>query len=103
MADSGSAPAISTGSQPKPVRSGPFWRCWWAFREWLAHTLLTIGVIACIWALDRSVRLFMNSDDPQFFGILPVKWIFQAGDCAVFLGLSYLGVRAALAAYRGQG
>lgn len=80
----------------------PFERCWWAFQEWLAHTLLILGIIGCIWLIDVALHLAMNSDDPVFFGVLPVKWIFQAADCGVLVGLSIHGVKAALHAYHGK-
>lgn len=96
-----SAPSVETVAKGV-VSAGPFERCWWAFQEWLAHTLLILGIIGCIWLIDVGLRLAMHSNDPRFFDLLPVKWIFQAADCGVLVRLSIHGVRAALHAYHGR-
>jgi hypothetical protein len=83
-------------------RAGPLTRCGWALLEWIAHTVLIIGVIACVAAIDLAIRLLMRSDHPTFFSVFPVHWIFDAADCGALLGFSILGVRASLAAYRGE-
>lgn len=80
----------------------PYRRAWRAFQEWFAHTLLIIGIIVCNTLIQFSFHWIMRSDSPRFFGVFPLAWLFEAADLMIFIGMQYLGVRAALARYRGE-
>lgn len=80
----------------------PFIRCGRALAEWLAHTLLALGIIMCITLVDLAIHRLMGPGDVHFFGILPLPWVFQAADLGVLIGISFYGVKAAIAAYRGR-
>lgn len=80
----------------------PFIRCASALAEWVAHTLLSIGIILCIAGTEWCMRAFLHNKQPLLFGTLPLAWIFHGAELGVLVGVSYYGVRAAVSAYRGQ-
>ena len=82
------------------LRTNPFVRCARAAAEWSAHTLLALVIIACNSGLEWALKWLNRTDDPKFFDLLPMSWIFHAADVAVLVALSVYGVRAAIAAYR---
>src|SRR5687767_121648 len=84
-----------------PLRNrvvGPFVRCFRAACEWLAHTFLALVVICCMAAVEWAVKALVHS--PRLFDIVPIAWLFHGADVAVLVGLSSVGVRAAIHAYR---
>ncbi|HSY52072.1 MAG TPA: hypothetical protein VLC46_24940 [Thermoanaerobaculia bacterium] len=104
LADAPSRRIIRTPeSEPSPYRySVAFRKCGRAFCEWLAHTLLICGILGCIALTEWALKWFLQSPNPRLFDVIPVSWIFHAADGGVLIGLSYYGVKAAVAAYNGQ-
>lgn len=80
-----------------------FARSFSAFVEWIAHSLLCIGVYACIQGMRWSIqKLTLDGHDPSFFGYVKIDWIFDGADLMLLLAFAYFGVMAAVRAYRGS-
>jgi hypothetical protein len=47
-------------------RVSPFRRSWHALEEWLAHTLLIIGIILCIALIHKVLTLLLGGPNPSF-------------------------------------
>ena len=82
--------------------SSPFVRTYRALSEWVAHSILCIGVYGCIQGVRWLTHVMtIEGQQASFFGIVQVDWLFDASDLSILLAFGYFGVLAALRAYRG--
>ena len=77
-------------------------RCGRALLEWLAHSILLFGILACIQALHVGVLAIGISPNKRFFGRIPLEWLFDAADFAVLVGIGVIGLVAAVRSYLGK-
>jgi hypothetical protein len=88
-----------TGVARRPKRSGIV-ALWTAFFAWppvraagsfLGHIGLALVCVAGIWLFGQAFhRLF--PEDPKFFGWIPIKWFFDAGEAGILATLTVAGI-----------
>ena len=74
-----------------PKRSG-FAAVWAAFIDWppvraactfLGHIGLALVCLVGIWVLEHVSGWLFEGYEPAFFGWIPVKWFFDAGEAGI--------------------
>lgn len=97
-------PALSAA----PVPIGAFLRklgdrCLRAFAEWVAHSLLLLGILAVIqglhWCLTHVLGIPANK---KFFAVVPMAYLFDGADFALLVGVAVVGVTAVVRSYLGK-
>jgi hypothetical protein len=77
----------------------PFRRTRNALIELLAHALVVAGLLIAIRLLEELVHYLWSQTNYQFFGRIPLKYIFDAADFAILIGFLTYGVYSVVKAY----
>ena len=77
----------------------PFRRTKSALLELLAHAIVVAGLLIAIRLLEELVHYLWGQTDYRFFGKIPLKYVFDAGDFAILLGFLTYGVYSVVTAY----
>jgi hypothetical protein len=70
---------------------GPVWRAFRAAVAFLGHLMLVLLLVFSIWALEQLVVWLWGQREPMLYGIIPLKWLFNTMDAAIFLVFTVWG------------
>ena len=73
---------------------------WWAplrraFRAAVAligHLFISLVLIACFWAIEQTIKWLWHGAEPLLYGRVPLKYLFDTLDVAVFAVFIVWGV-----------
>jgi hypothetical protein len=74
---------------------------WGAFFSWrpvraafsfLGHVVLALVCMAGIWVVEYVFGWLFQGHEPKFFGWIPVKWFFDAGDFGILGTFVIVGI-----------
>ena len=68
--------------------------------EWGMHVIVVILLLAGFKLVQYVTVLFWGREDHQFFGIIPLRYVFDAGDLAILVCFLTYGVISAMRAYQ---
>ncbi len=59
-----------------------------------ARTFLALALVclAGIWALEHASGWMFQNQEPKFFGWVPVKWFFDAGEASMLVIFTISGI-----------
>jgi hypothetical protein len=77
----------------------PFRRTRNALIELLAHALVVAGLLIAIRVLEELMHFLWKETNYLFFGIIPLKYVFDAADLAILIGFLTFGVYSVVKAY----
>jgi len=77
----------------------PIWRARRALVEWGAHLLVVAGLLIGFRLVELLIARLWPDADRRLFGVLPLKYIFDAADLAVLIGLLTYGIWCVIKAY----
>jgi hypothetical protein len=69
----------------------PWWKVVLAVNELAAHLAASVAGVGTMWALQRFSNYLMNGEMHLFrhsWAEFEVQWLFDFGDCGVFLALA---------------
>jgi hypothetical protein len=49
----------------------------------MSHLVMAVFMIGSIWGLERFIEFLWRDRQPEFFGVIPVNYLFQAMDVGV--------------------
>lgn len=106
--DNAAVPAIPAPPVPASVPLGKFLvklvdRCFRAFAEWVAHSILVFGIFAVIQVFHWGITHLLGVPaDKVFFHLVPMQVLFDGADFALIVGLGLVGITAVIRAYLGK-
>jgi hypothetical protein len=64
--------------------------------EWLSHVVVLIVILSSIQLVEYALTFLDVTNEKMFFGVIPIKWIFDGADIAALFAVGLNGVVAAL-------
>jgi hypothetical protein len=80
---------------PRKTFKNTLKRPFWALVALLGHVVLASAAILGFWIVEELIILLWGEHEPKFFGWIPVKWFFDAGDAGILIVFGIFGIRDA--------
>jgi hypothetical protein len=66
----------------------------------ITDTFIVGVILSCIWAIAHWFHVLWGPEDPQLFGKLPLKYVFDGGELVLIVVYFVSLVRHAIAEFR---
>lgn len=85
---------------PEPIGT-VLWRALCAAGVVAAHVFLGFVVMSGVWLTEKGIGLFFREPDPKFFGSVPIRWLFDAGEAGILIVFVAFGIYEAFKQLKG--
>jgi hypothetical protein len=68
--------------------------------EWACHCLVVVGILVGIRLLEAVTSALWGPSEVQLFSMLPLRYVFDAADLGLLVGLLTYGIFRVIVTYR---